>query len=96
MKQIINNITYDTANSLFLGSYQYEEGNQEILDSLYFTPDGRFFRHIQYLPQGINCKNEMPSPDQIIPLNIESGLEWSAHLLKEDAFQLLKGLVSIL
>ena len=97
MQQMINNVVYDTSKSIFIGSYRYKEGHEEILDSLYITPDGEFFRHCQCLPQSNNCNKVMPSHDQIfIPLSTEKGFEWAEHLLLPDAFELLKRMQSIL
>ena len=96
MQKINTNVIYDTSSSLYIGSFRYKEGHEEILDSLYITPDGEFFRHCQCLPQSNNCNKVMPSPDQIIPLNDVKGLEWAEHLLLPDAFELLKKMQSIL
>ena len=97
MQKINTNVIYDTSSSLLIGSFRYKESHEDILDSLYITPDGEFFRHCQCLPQSINCKKEPPSHDQIfIPLSTEKGFEWAEHLLLPDAFELLKKMQSIL
>ena len=95
MRKKINNVIYDTKTSIFLGYYHYTKDSQEIWESLYLSPNGRFFIHYRAGPQDINCKNGTPHFIQrLILIDDNRAIEWCRHLLPipEEEFQSIKRL----
>ena len=99
MRKKINNVIYDTKTSIFLGYYHYTKDSQEILESLYLSPDGRFFIHYRAGPQNSYSRNgESYSCQRIILFDDKKGLEWCRHLLPipEEEFKSIKRLKAFL
>ena len=97
MRKKINNVIYDTKTSIFLGYYHYTKNSQEIWESLYLSPNGRFFIHYRAGPQDSNCKNGTPYFIQrLILLDDRRGFEYTEHLSTEEEFQSIKRLKALL
>ena len=97
MRRTINNVIYDTRTSIYIGCFQYDKESLTVYESLYLSPNGRFFIHYRAGPQDSNCKNGTPHFIQrLILLDDRRGLEFAEHLSTEEEFKSIKRLKAFL